>query len=453
MTQRTRIEGSLDHRHQKQHLPFAFSVPSGATKLTIRFDYSPKISDGQSLTNDLSLTLFDPDGARGARHNNRDRNLTITAHAATPGYVPGALQPGIWTVWIDSHRLLPSSVVTFTFDIEISDEPVSEPEQIWIKGATAPRGPGWYRGDLHGHTYHSDASWDVPDFVQYGRDYKLDFVTLTDHNTISPLAQHDSYSADDLLTMGGMEMTTYYGHALALGLRQWLEWRVDAAGATMPELADRARHAGATYIIAHPLSVGDPFCTGCDWQYPDMMPGSARCVEVWNGSWDGSSNNPLALELWYSWLNQGYRMAATAGSDIHGPAQYTNVGFNNVYAEALREDAILTAIRQGHLYLSSGPQVELTGHTSQHSGMMGDLLAGDSLAMQVTWRGCADGDHLRLIVNGQVSEEFPCPNSGQRQWTLDAAQARWCLVEIRDAKNDIRAVTNPIFTGTEAGWR
>ena len=52
-----------------------------------------------------------------------------------------------------------------------------------------------------------------------------------------------------------------------------------------------------------------------------------------------------------------------------------------------------------------------------------------------------------------LTEEFPCPNSGQRQWTLDAAQARWCLVEIRDAKNDIRAVTNPIFTGTEAGWR
>ncbi len=58
------------------------------------------------------------------------------------------------------------------------------------------------------------------------RDYKLDFVTLTDHTTLSVLAQVDSLCSDDNLTMGGMELTTYYDHVLALGTRQRHEWRV-----------------------------------------------------------------------------------------------------------------------------------------------------------------------------------------------------------------------------------
>ena len=122
---RIRIDGTLDYRQQKQHIPFAFTVPAGATKLSIRFDYEPKVSQGQSYRNDLSLTLFDPQGARGARHNNQDRNLIITAATATPGYQPGELQPGTWTVWIDTHRILPPDVIAYWFEIEISSDPVA----------------------------------------------------------------------------------------------------------------------------------------------------------------------------------------------------------------------------------------------------------------------------------------------------------------------------------------
>ena len=448
-----RIDGTLDYRQNKRHLPHAFSVPDGATKLTIHFDYEPQMSDGQAQDNALSLTLFDPQGSRGARHNNHDHDLTITAYTATPGYTPGALQPGIWTVWIDTHRVLPPNTIHYFFEIDISSEPV-EIAAAWQTGTTAPRGAGWYRGDLHGHTFHSDGRWDVPDLVQYAHDYQLDFVTLSDHNTVSGLAQLDSFRSDDLLTIGGMELTTYSGHALALGVRQWIEWRIGVGAATMPELVDQARQMGATFIIAHPMSVGDPYCTGCDWAYEDMTPGNSRLVEVWNSDWGGDRQNELSLQLWYRWLNQGYRMVGTRGSDIHRPLEYSNAGFDIVYAAELSEAAILEAIRAGHLYLSSRPRLEVIAQSSDDaSGMMGDLVPGQTVEVHLSWSEVSAGDHLRLIVDGKRVEEFEAGEQGDHRWILAAGETHWCLVEIRAADGELHAVTNPIFLGGTSDWR
>jgi len=128
---------------QAAHRP-RFHGSEGASKLTIHFDYEPKISQDQEQDNALSLTLFDPSESRGARHNNQDRDLTITAYSATSGYTPGALQPGVWTVWIDTHRVMPPDTISYFFEIEISSEPV-EVIAAWQPGTTAPRGAGWYR--------------------------------------------------------------------------------------------------------------------------------------------------------------------------------------------------------------------------------------------------------------------------------------------------------------------
>jgi hypothetical protein len=447
-----RISGTLDAAHNKQHLPHVFTMPTNAEVLAIRFDYEPKV--GANVDPQVSLTLFDPHGARGARHCNPDQTLRITAKRSTPGYVAGALQPGTWTAWIDVHRLLSPDVIHYTFDIEISFDAPDEVQRTWVRGTTAARGEGWYRGDLHGHTLHSDGAWDVPDFVQYARDYHLDFVTLTDHNTVSPLAQHDSLAADDLLTMGGIELTTYYGHALALGVRTWQEWRAGLDGITMPQLAERAMAAGAVFIIAHPHSIGDPWCTGCDWAYPEMMPGNARCVEIWNGDWLGSSGNEQGLQLWYRWLNDGYRMVATAGTDIHGPMRDRSPGFNVVYAHKLSESAILDAIRQGHLFISAGPTLELTAiNAVGDAAMMGDMITGSTVELALAWKGAGTGDQLRLIVNGAVRDTITLDGDGDKCWTLDTADGRWATAELRRVDGHMLAVTNPIFLNRPDGWR
>ncbi|MBA3872826.1 MAG: CehA/McbA family metallohydrolase, partial [Anaerolineae bacterium] len=427
----------------------SFEMPEGATRLTVEFSYSPKRFEGVAGDNNIGLGLFDPQGARGAAHARPNNDFTVSAIDATPGFVSGALQSGTWSVVMDTHMIMPNAPVQIELDIQVTFDPITGSAPVYEKGVTAPRGTGWYRGDLHGHTIHSDGHWDVSDFVQYARDYKLDFVTLTDHNTISGLAQHDSYSSDDLLTMGGVELTTYNGHCLALGTREWLEWRV-RDGLSMPDIAQAVMDAGAYYIIAHPMSEGDPTCTGCDWQYVDMMPGNAPAVEIWNSPWDSISNNNDAVLLWYSWLNQGYRLVATAGTDIHGPAQPDEkLGFDVVYAEGLSEAAILNAIRQGHLYVSGGPTLELTGNSaSGKRAMMGDSLPQEDTDIHIQWSGCADGEHLRLVTDGKVIEEKLVEAHGEAHWNIAAAKYSWCVVEIRDAVSNLRALTNPIYWRT-----
>ncbi len=450
---RTEIHGALNPQTSKQHIPHAFTVPVGASKLFIKLEYTPHHVAGQPYNNMLCLTLFDPEGCRGARHNNPDQSLTITEFSATPGYTPGKLQAGTWTIFIDTHRILPPDEIKYKLEIEISTEPLDEMTPQWAKRSVKSREQGWYRGDLHGHTLHSDASWDVPEFVQYARDYKLDFVTLTDHNTVSALSQLDSLAGDDLLTMGGSELTTYYGHALSLGVRTWQEWRVGVNNITMPEIALQVKNKGGIFIIAHPKSIGDPECTGCDWHYADMMPGNARHIEIWNGDWAGDSGNEKGLELWYRWLNKGYRMVATAGTDSHGPTKNQNLGFNHIYANDLTELDILNAIQQGHLYVSSGPKLELVAkNQTLERAMMGDEISGDEVTLSLNWSDCQEGDVLKLIINGDVAtEQFPAER-GLLEWALPN-HAHWCVVEMRNKHGEMQAVTNPIFVGEEKDWR
>jgi hypothetical protein len=442
------LSGALDYRQSKTHLAHTFVVPEGATRLMIHFDYTPKQSLGQLVGNDLSLTLFDPIGARGARHNNPDRNIVLSAVEATPGYIQGTLPPGTWTVWVDVHRIQPLDTMSYWFDIETSDEPLPLIEPFPPAPFLTTRGTGWYRGDLHGHSLHSDGKWDVPDLVQYGLENHLDFVTLTDHNTVSGLAQMDRLASGALLTMGGTELTTYYGHALALGVRRWQEWRVGASGLTMPQLAEKVMQDGGLFIIAHPHSIGDPYCTGCNWQYLDMMPGNARCVEIWNSVWDGESGNEKGLRLWYDWLNAGYRMVATAGTDIHRPLTDPRPGFNIVYAIERSEQAILDAIRKGHLYLSAGPQLEFAAAPDL---MMGDCAITDTLDLHLRWQGCSKDDCIEIVVNGNTQTTLIANLTGEHRWTLHHPDARWCIATVRSADGYMRAITNPIFMGE--GWR
>jgi hypothetical protein len=311
---------------------------------------------------------------------------------------------------------------------------------------TRPRGAGWYRGDLHGHTLHSDGSWDVSGLLNFARQHQLDFVTLTDHNTIAGLAEMDSLSSDELLTMGGFELTTFYGHALALGLRRAIDWRVRPGTRTMTDIRAEVEADGGLFVIAHPACPGDPICTGCHWEYLEMMPGTAKLVEISNEQFSSGSNNQGALELWYQWLNQGHRLYATAGSDIHGPAEPTlEFVFNVVYTQELAEAEILDGVRHGHSYLSSGPRLEFTGRTSSGTALMGDSLVGQHSEFLVRWTACREGDQLRVMVDGQVREELPTGSEGQKTWTLDDSQPHWCLIEVRDDKGNLRALTNPIF--------
>lgn len=176
-----------------------------------------------------------------------------------------------------------------------------------------------------------------------------------------------------------------------------------------------------------------------------MMPGSAPAVEVWNGGWN--EENEEALQLFYSWLNKGHHLVATSGTDIHGPPPENARGaVNVVYAEEFSEAAILEGIKAGHSYISAGPELTFKARVaSGKEGMMGDTFPREPFTLEVAWTEGHEDDILRLIVDGEVHEEKHAGEAGKATWEFGAAEATWCVVELRDPEHGLWAVTNPIF--------
>jgi hypothetical protein len=438
----TRIfDGTLTVADHKGHVPVRFDVPEGTTRLVGRFSTEPRRATGAGFDNMVCLTIEGPAGVRGARHNNPERDFVIDAAEATPGYVPGAIEPGAWTVWMDGFRILGPDPVHWRLEIDCRTDAVAPavPAAAPLRPA---KGPGWYKGDLHAHTFHSDSSLSPADLADAARRAGLDFATLTDHNTVSALAAVERLADADLLTMGGVELTTHHGHALVLGTRNWMEWRAGSLdGVTMPAIAQAAHAAGHPFVIAHPMSPGDPSCTGCRWEFADMRPGPARLVEVWNGPW--SAYNEEGLALFHRWLDEGHRLRATAGTDLHRSKDALRAnGFNHVHAQSLTEGAVLAGLAAGRNYLSSGPRLVATAGAADGTpvAMGGSVAAGRPVHLE--WAG-ADGLDLVTVVDGRRADPVPVRGAGGT-W-LDAQPERWVMAELRDGDGRLHAVTNPIF--------
>jgi hypothetical protein len=440
-----RILSSAD---AKKNIPFTFQVPDGTTQLHITLSFAPWQVD--NIYNMLTLSVFDPTGFRGAGHRHGDKHAVVLhAQTASPGYYAKPIQPGEWTVYVDTHMIMPGPLCSIHLDITGTDETIPADAPTNASKPRAARGAGWYRGDLHAHTIHSDAQWELDGLLAWAQENHLDFCTLSDHNTVTGLLPPDSVPRDGVLLLGGMELTTFWGHALALGLREWVDWRANN-GRTMEQIAAEVNARGGLFIIAHPKAVGDPYCTGCRWVYDAMMPGNARAVEVWNDPWaNPGDNNEDALALAFEWLNRGYRLALTSGTDIHGRARgAAPYGFDVVYAQDLSEREILRAVRAGHLYLSSGPRLELNASLNEQRAMMGDALnAANGAPIQVSaqWDACPPDAQLQWIVDGAVRETRRVNENGAHAWQLVGGQDHWCLVALRAANDAVLALTNPIY--------
>ena len=106
----------------------------------------------------------------------------------------------------------------------------------------------------------------------------------------------------------------------------------------------------------------------------------------------------------------------------------------------------LQAIRAGHLYLSSGPHLELTAEAANgQSAMMGDALNGLAAHITARWAGCSAGQRLHLVMDGEPLVQLPVLGEGSHTQSLHGQTAAWCAAELRTDDGELLALTNPIF--------
>ena len=198
------------------------------------------------------------------------------------------------------------------------------------------------------------------------------------------------------------------------GLSEMIDWYDATRGGGPAGIIERAHRQGALISINHPSAFGNPWCSGCHWDYAHVDYATIDAIEVWNGRLgDARVRQHRRAGVLDRPARCGFRPTADLRDRTVTRAEeddYVGLGFNHVYADDRSEASILDGIRRGRVFLSSGPiltfrargsdgvEVVLPGEVlpggrdvRPHGGHRAAGDAGDALVRHVGLRGPARG--------------------------------------------------------------
>jgi hypothetical protein len=387
------------------HFELPFDVPAGVAEIEVRHD-------DLSEVNILDWGLLSPDGFRGYGGGNVEPAL-VGERAASRSYLPGPLTPGRWRVYVGKAKIA-ERPARYRVEVVLRDAPTLAPEPARAPYAAWPAlraGPAWYAGDFHVHSRESgDAAPTLEEIASFAESRGLHFVMLADHNTVSQqqwIAQAQA-AHPDLLLLAGLELTTYRGHALAIGATRWVDHRLEEGGRTMAEAAADVRAQGALFALAHPEFMLGELCIGCAF-VADLPIEAIDGMEVQTGarSITGVFSMPT-LRRWEDLVAAGRHVAALGGSDDHRAGRGTGT-FDSaigspttlVWARELSAEALVEGIRLGRTVVKlegpSDPMVELDSPLRAEDS---DTIRADVVPLRVVVRDAPENARVRLVIDG-----------------------------------------------------
>jgi hypothetical protein len=256
--------------------------------------------------------------------------------------------------------------------------------------AAPPGGGGaWYKGDLHCHSTHSDGDSSVKEVIASAESLGLDFFVITDHDgnmNGSPTQWYDpDYHSGDMVMLYGVEWTTGLGHANVWASHPfnyedlWLANRTQDARMAI----DAAHEADALFSVNHPSAF---LC--CPWEYEDYD--GVDSIEVWNAMYVLPNFNFVSTGVfWDEHLLSGRRIPGVGGSDTHQLEGFEAIFLRHaepttwVFAREPSADALLAAIKAGHVSVSDepgGPRIDFVADTDDDGGY--DAMMGDNVILE-----------------------------------------------------------------------
>ena len=207
-----------------------------------------------------------------------------------------------------------------------------------------PREANQYRGSLHIHSTFSPCGWHgVEEIALAYRDY--DFLAISDHDRVTTeteaLSGHVLFRATEV---SGAR------HMLLAGKMPLFREPLDHIFSTAHygELAQFAADSGNLALATHPMRI-----YGQHWSVEELVetPGLLG-MEVFSG--DGIHvDQDVGFVLWDQVLTAGRWLWGFGNDDFHHWGQERRV-WNVVLAQEKTPEAILSALRQGSFYISSG---------------------------------------------------------------------------------------------------
>lgn len=296
-------------------------------------------------------------------------------------------------------------------------------------------------GAVHIHSTYSDGSGTVGEIARAARGARLDFVLLTDHDTLAPLTDVGDRFMEGVFVGFGAEVTPPKNHYLAFGLSKGLPPR----DLDPQEIIDRVSAEGGFGFLAHPMDRGSRVLNLPSYAWTAKDARGFLGLEVWNvmSDWIGLTqtvpatlralvrpNRHLtgpdpALLAWWDRLNLRRPVPGIGGLDVHayrmGPLtvypyrrSFGMVLMHVQVREAPTDDVprfragLLEGLRQGRSYFANHALLPPDGFRFA----IGDAGPGEAIpfapgleaqARLASFRGAS----WRLVVDGH-----PVPGGG-----------------------------------------
>lgn len=136
-----------------------------------------------------------------------------------------------------------------------------------------------YVGALHMHSVFSDGSGQVDEIAHYADEIGLDFIILTDHNTLRALNEgYEKWYGKTLLLVGcEINDKENKNHYLAFGINQTFSTRTSAK-----DYVKKVKDAGGTGFLAHPHEKRAHMKEHPPYPWTEWNTDDFNGIEIWN---------------------------------------------------------------------------------------------------------------------------------------------------------------------------
>jgi hypothetical protein len=465
------LTGEISRADHQTYREIPFEVPPGTGRIAVDFAYTGK--DQRTV---IDIGLRDPNGQRGWSGGNKSQ-FEVSEFSSTPSYATGTMTPGTWHLVLGIPNIRDGQTASYTATITLApSDGARKAVQLSDTSIVLDATPGWRRGDFHTHTAHSDGSCDQGDArgpcpavftFESARAAGLDFVALTEHNTITQLAdiRELQNAFPETLLMPGTEITTFNGHANVIGNAAFLDFQLGSDRLpTLEKLFDQVDAAGAIISINHPSLPSGEVCMGCGWTVKDTDWSRVSAIEIINGSTlrtSGAEGAFNGIKFWENLLTQGHRITAIGGSDNHDAKDTTGARQSPigtpatvVFAEELSTKGIIEGVRSGRTFVDvaglPAAKLDMKAVATNRSVSMGGelvLRASENATVAASTNALPPGARIEWISHGLVVgvPSDPAASAAKLVRLEDGASRGWIRVNVRGADGKLLLIGNPVY--------
>ncbi|MBO3801464.1 MAG: CehA/McbA family metallohydrolase [Thermoproteota archaeon] len=209
----------------------------------------------------------------------------------------------------------------------------------------------WVKGNLHTHTKNSDGLLSPEEVISYYSSHGYDFLAITDHEKVTAI------KSEKIVLLPGSEISVGKGllgdsyHILAINVEdnELLQKYKNESVQTLLNFVNKEKSFA---IVAHPY-----------WSkltHSDLLNIEGYIgVEVYNGGCDVEVAKGFSTVHWDNLLSQRINVYGFATDDAHHYSDLDSArGWINVKVKEKSIEEILSSIKKGNFYSSSGPVIE-----------------------------------------------------------------------------------------------